>query len=168
MIFGTDLLNQNFWTTLYFCCFSFVFRGVTWVVQNDATDPSAASNCKQNIPAGNDCYEWNVDTKKGTAKWAWKAGMTSGGMIGPLPSYDFCAVLKKGDVSGIDDYEVSCIFFFFSVFLFFLSCSLSSFFLSMCIRSLVSTVVHCRWYKLRQNGTTALWCHWSSAWLWWF
>ena len=114
---------------------------MTWVVQNDATDPSAASNCKQNIPAGNDCYEWDVDTKKGTAKWAWKAGMTSGGMIGPLPSYDFCAVLKKGDVSGIDDYEVSCIFLSFFSFLdlpffFFLSCSFSSFLHPISLRSL--------------------------------
>ena len=145
----TKTFEPPYISDVFYFYFYFVIRGVTWVVQNDATDPSAASNCKQNIPAGNDCYEWDVDTKKGTAKWAWKAGMTSGGMIGPLPSYDFCAVLKKGDVSGIDDYEVSCIFlsffFFFldlPLFFFFLVLSHPFFILSPSV-PFVSTAVHC-------------------------
>ena len=30
---------------------------------------------------------------------------TSGGILGPLPSYGFCAVLKRGDYRGIVGYE---------------------------------------------------------------
>ena len=83
-------------------------QGVDWGVQND---PSLQpTNCKSSKGTGNDCYTWDAVSKKGKAEWAWKDGKTSGGMIGPLPSYDFCAILKRGDVKGIDTYEFSSSF----------------------------------------------------------
>merc|ERR1712166_518568 len=83
-------------------------QGVDWGVQND---PSLQpTNCKSSKGTGNDCYTWDAVSKKGKAEWAWKDGKTSGGMIGPLPSYDFCAILKRGDVKGIDTYEFASSF----------------------------------------------------------
>ena len=48
---------------------------------------------------------WSKTTKIGVSKWRWDESMTSGGILGPLPSYGFCAVLKRGDTRGITGYE---------------------------------------------------------------
>ena len=79
-------------------------KNVDWVVKNDPTIGST-TNCKMGSPSGNDCYEWDLTKKEGNAKWEWVKGQSSGGMIGPLPSYGFCAKLKIGDVNGINTYE---------------------------------------------------------------
>ena len=73
---------------------------VDWGMQNDASNVATNTPCTTSSISGNDCYEWNAVAKKGKAEWMWKVGKTSGGMIGPLPSYGFCATLKVGDVTG--------------------------------------------------------------------
>ena len=84
-------------------------KGVTWAVQNDADKNLPASGV---YPTGskcstlnNDCYEWDLDKKTGKAGWSWKPGKTSGGIMGPLPSYSFCAEIKIGDMGGVNTFE---------------------------------------------------------------
>ena len=84
-------------------------KGVTWAVQNDADKNLPASGV---YPTGskcstlnNDCYEWDLDKKMGKASWSWKPGKTSGGIMGPLPSYSFCAEIKIGDMGGVNTFE---------------------------------------------------------------
>lgn len=84
-------------------------KGVDWQVQND---PASASNAGKSAidcfladSKSGGCYQWSKTTKIGVSKWRWDESMTSGGILGPLPSYGFCAVLKRGDIRGIKGYE---------------------------------------------------------------
>ena len=84
-------------------------NNVNWQVQND---PVSASNtgklfdaCYQEDANSGGCYEWNVGLKTGRATWKWDDSKTSGGILGPLPSYGFCAELKRQDMKGIDAFE---------------------------------------------------------------
>ena len=84
-------------------------KGVDWQVQNDPASASnagkSANNCFLGDANSGGCYEWSKTTKIGVSKWRWDESMTSGGILGPLPSYGFCAVLKRGDTRGITGYE---------------------------------------------------------------
>ena len=63
-------------------------KAVSWAVQNDE-DVNLPANgiypdgTKCSTLGGNDCYEWDLDKKKGKAGWSWKPGKTSGGIMGP-------------------------------------------------------------------------------------
>jgi Mg-chelatase subunit ChlD len=84
-------------------------KGVEWQVTNDPVSASnvgkSAQDCYLADASSGGCYQWDPSVKIGQTQWRWDDTKTSGGILGPLPSYGFCAVLKRGDTQGIDGYE---------------------------------------------------------------
>eukprot|EP00946_MAST-07B_sp_MAST-7B-sp1_P005394 g5394.t1 len=82
---------------------------VKWQVQNDPTAPANLGKsfdaCFQGDANSGGCYRWDTTIKTGNSKWRWDDSKTSGGVLGPLPSYNFCAKLKRDDIRGIDSFE---------------------------------------------------------------
>ena len=77
---------------------------VIWEVKNDEAVTNQAGCSATN---GNDCYQWDSTKNRAKGKWSWGSSKTSGGILGPLPAYNFCIVITAGDVSGITSYEFS-------------------------------------------------------------
>jgi hypothetical protein len=76
---------------------------VAWEVRNDETTSINTLGCKS--VGGTDCYEYDETKQRAKAKWSWSVNENSGGMLGPLPSFNFCLKITAGDVNGIANYE---------------------------------------------------------------
>ncbi len=74
---------------------------IEWEVQNDISITNTAGCSATN---DQDCYQFDTLTQRAKGKWSWSSNKNSGGILGPLPSYDFCISITAGDISGISKY----------------------------------------------------------------